>query len=214
FRDLTGARPFFFALSRNSLIFSNTIQAILYNPDIARRKIDQQFIGSFLIGAPHHDPNRTIYRDIRRLPPGYLLEFSTRGPAVRRIANFPVDELLRFKCDEDAIEQFRFLFKRAIADRLPNGNTSILLSGGLDSTSIAAAVVSQRRQASLEAPLNFWGLCVDFEPLFTDDEAQYASRFAKVFEIPLQLVHSGCVLPFQGWDDSAAALPEPPTDPY
>jgi len=40
-------------------------------------------------------------------------------------------------------------------------------SGGLDSTPIAAAVVSLRRKASSSAPLNFYALCVDFRRSLT-----------------------------------------------
>jgi asparagine synthase (glutamine-hydrolysing) len=214
FRDLTGARPFFYANIGGKLCFTNTIQAILANPGVSRTAYDQQFIADFLLGSPHHDQDRTIYTDVRRLPPGQLLEFSSQGLLARRIANFPIEDLLSFHRDEEIVEEFRRLFMQAVSHRLPDANTSILLSGGLDSTSIAAAVVSLRRKASASAPINFYGLCVDFRPLFDDTEGEYASRFAQALGIPLQMVHSGDVLPFAGWDDAVSLLPEPPLDPY
>ena len=213
FRDLTGSRPFFYSNIGGKLTFSNTIQAILADPQISRDNYDQQFIADFLLGSPHHDPERTIYADVRRLPPGHLIDFSSHGLSVRRIANMPIEDLLPFKRDEEIVQEFRRLFTQAVADRLPDTNTSILLSGGLDSTSIAAAVVSLRKKASSSAPLNFHGLCVDFQPLFDDTEGEYARRFADAFGIPLEIVHSGDVLPFAGWDESAGLFPEPPVDP-
>jgi asparagine synthase (glutamine-hydrolysing) len=214
FRDLTGARPFFYFLRDGKFTFSNTLQAILADPEVSRDNYDQQFIADFLLGSPHHDPERTIYTDIRRLPPGHLVEFSSRCISARRIANMPIEDLLPFHRDEEIVEEFRRLLTQAVADRLPDANTSILLSGGLDSTSIAAAVVALRRRASSSAPLNFYGLCVDFQPLFDDSEGNYARRFADAFSIPLEIVHSGDVLPFAGWDNSVGLLPEPPQDPY
>jgi asparagine synthase (glutamine-hydrolysing) len=214
FRDLTGARPFFYSFRGGKLCFSNTIQALLADADVSHKEYDQQFIADFLLGSPYHDQDRTIYRDVRRLPAGHLLQFSPLGFSVRRITDFPVEELLRFKRDQEVVEEFRRLLMQSVADRLPTINTSIFLSGGLDSTSIAASVVALRRQASGNAPLNFFGLCVDFQPLFHDSEGQLASRFADAFGFPLQAAHSGSVLPFAGWDESAPLFPEPPADPF
>jgi asparagine synthase (glutamine-hydrolysing) len=214
FRDLTGPRPFFYGHRDGTLCFSNTLQAVLSHPAVSSRDYDLQFIGDFLLGSPHHDSEKTVYRDIRRLPAGHVLEFSPQSLAVRRVANFPIEELLNFKREEEVIEEFRQLFMQAVADCLPAGNTSILLSGGLDSTSIAAAVVSLRRQKSPATPLNLDALCVDFQPLFDDHEGRYASDFAEALGIPLRLLHSGDALPFSGWEDSASSLPEPSMDPY
>ncbi len=89
YRDLTGQRPFFYSNHNDVLIFSNTMQAVLSVSSVSR-ELDEEFIADFLLGDPYHNPNRTVYRDIRRLPPGHLLEFSKSGLFVRRIANTPV----------------------------------------------------------------------------------------------------------------------------
>jgi asparagine synthase (glutamine-hydrolysing) len=214
FRDLTGARSFFYSYRDGVLIFSNTMQAVLRHPDVSRHEYDLQFMGDFLLGSPGYNPENTAYRDVRRLPAGHLLEFSPHGLLVSRIAKFPVEDLLKFSRDEDVIEEFRRLFKQAVADCLPSDDTSIFLSGGLDSTSIAASVVSLRKEKSPAASLRLHALSVDFQPLFDDPEGRYASRFAEAFGIPLQLVHNGDVLPFSGWEGSASTLPEPLMDPY
>jgi asparagine synthase (glutamine-hydrolysing) len=213
FRDLTGSRPFFYAYRNGMICFSNTLQAVLSHPTVCRGEYDLQFIGDFLLGSPHYDSESSVYRDIRRLPAGHLLELSPRGFSVRRIANFPIDELLQLS-DREVIEEFRRLFTQSVTERLPAADTSILLSGGLDSTSIAAVAASLRKQQFPRLPLRLHALCVDFQPLFDDQEGHYASRFSEAIQIPLRLLHSGDALPFSGWDDSAAALPEPLMDPY
>jgi asparagine synthetase B (glutamine-hydrolysing) len=193
FRDLTGARPFLYSFRGGKFRFSNTIQAILADRDLLRDRYVQQFIADFLLGSPHHDPDRTVYLDIRSIPPGHLLEFSPAGLSVRRIANFPIEDLLPCDRDEEPVEEFLRLFTQAVADRLPDAHTSIFLSGGLDSTLIAAAVVALRRKASSNARLNSSALCVDLQPLLNDTEGHYASLVANTFGIPLKLVHSGGV---------------------
>jgi asparagine synthase (glutamine-hydrolysing) len=214
FRDLSGARPLFFSHRAGAFCFSNTIQAVLAHPSVGRREYDFQFIGDFLLGSPHYDPERTVYRVVRRLPAGHLLDLSPRGQCVRRIVDLPIEGLLADSSKEGVIEEFRRLFGQAIADRLPEAETAILLSGGLDSTSIAAGIVSLRRRNSRSRELGLRALCIDYLPLFQDDEAEYAARFAEPRGIPLQVVHSGNSLPFERWTEEASYLPEPLGDPY
>jgi asparagine synthase (glutamine-hydrolysing) len=213
FRDLTGSRPFFYSHRDGVFIFSNTMQSLFSHPIVSTREYDLQFMRDFLLGAPHHDPERTVYRDIRRLPPGHLVEFSPKGFSVRRVANFPIEEIVR-SSNEEIIEEFRRLLSQAVEERLPEGPTSILLSGGVDSTSIAVNIVSLRKRQSSSRSDSLRALCIDFQPLYDDQEGYFASRVANAFEIPLQLIHSGDVLPFADWENSASSLPEPLMDPY
>ena len=213
FRDLTGMRPFFYAYRDGVLVFSNTLQAVLASHTVAR-DLDEEFLADFLLGSPYHEPSATVYRDIRRLPPGHLLEFSDRGLSIRRIANMPVEELLVLKNDEEYLEEFKRLFEQAVIDRLPTVAASILLSGGLDSTSIAAAAVAHRRANPNRYPGELQALSIDLQPLFDDQESNLASRFAASLGIPCQISHVGNVLPFSGWDEFPALLPDPPLDPY
>jgi asparagine synthase (glutamine-hydrolysing) len=129
FRDLTGARPFFYSFHEGKFSFSNTLQALLADPDVSRDNYNQQFIADFLLRSPHHDPDRRIYTDVRRLAPGHLLQFSPEGFSIRRIANFPVEDLLRFTRDIEVVEEFRRLFTQAVRERLPQSNTAMFLSG-------------------------------------------------------------------------------------
>ena len=212
YRDLTGQRPFFYSNRENVLIFSNTIQAVLTAS--SGRELDEEFMADFLLGSPYHDPSRTVYRDIRRLPPGHLLELSESGLSVRRIANTPVEDVLILKRDEEYIEEFRRLFTQSVRDQLPPIDTTISLSGGLDSTALAACAVALRKQASPSSELNLRALCVDSRPVVDDEESDLASRFARSLGIACQVVHSGDTLPFTGWENLPVPFPEPVLHPY
>jgi asparagine synthase (glutamine-hydrolysing) len=213
YRDLTGQRPFFYSNHDNVLIFSNTIQAVL-TASSGSRELDEEFIADFLLGSPYHDPSRTVYRDIRRLPPGHLLELSESGLSVRRIAHTSVEDLLILKRDEGYIEEFRRLFTQSVRDQLPPIDTTISLSGGLDSTTLAACAVALRKQASSGSGLNLRALSVDSRPVVDDPESDLASRFARSFGIDCQVVHSGDALPFAGWENLPVPFPEPVLHPY
>lgn len=213
YRDLTGQRPFFYSNQNDILIFSNTMQAVLAASPVSR-ELDEEFIADFLLGYPYHNPERTVYRDIRRLPPGHVLEFSANGLSIRRIANMPIEDVLILKRDEEYIEEFQRLFAQAVRDQLPPIDTSILLSGGLDSTTLAAHAVSLRKQDSTCSDLKLHALSVDSRPAVDDEESDLASRFAASLGIPCHIVHYGDVLPFASLEDSPARCPEPALDPY
>src|SRR5579859_6415526 len=213
FRDLTGTRPFFYSLRDGVLVFSNTMQAVLAVPWVSR-DLDEEFLADFLLGSPYHNPSASVYRGIRRLPPGHLLEFSEKGLAVRRIANMPVEGLLILKSEEEYVMEFRRLLEQAVRDRLPSVDTTIFLSGGLDSTTVAAVMVALRGAGGPSPPSELRAYSVDFQPLFDDQESAIASRFAAKLGIPCQVSHLGDVLPFDGWDEFPAMFPEPPFDPY
>lgn len=213
YRDLTGARPFFYSQQNGVLVFSNTLQAVLSHPSVSR-ELDEEFIADFLLGYPYYNPSVSAYRDIRRLPPGHVLEFSENGLSIRRIANMPIEDVLILKRDEEYIEEFQRLFTQSVRDQLPLIETSILLSGGLDSTTLAACAVFLRKQDSNGSNLKLHAVSVDSRPAVDDEESDLASRFAASLGLPCQVVHYGDVLPFASLEDSPVPCPEPALDPY
>jgi asparagine synthase (glutamine-hydrolysing) len=109
------------------------------------------------------------------------------------------------------VEQFRAIFSQAVSDRLPEDRAIIFLSGGLDSTSVAAQaakILSATRHTQLHA------LTLDFQPLFEDEEAGYAAQVAKHLGIPIEVFHMGNSVPFAAWQDPDFQTPEPSCEPF
>jgi asparagine synthase (glutamine-hydrolysing) len=210
-RDLLGARPFFYAQLAGQLIFSNTLNVIRLSPGVSA-DLDPRFIGDFLLQAWCADPERTAFRDIRRLPPGHQLSFSEGQLRVRRFASLPIEEPLLLKRDEEYLEQFRAHLARAVRDRLPHGPAGIFMSGGLDSTSVAATAKTVQAQRGLPDSLRTY--TVDYKPLFEDEEGAFASRAAEHIAIPLQVLHAAPCLPFARWDELHIRTPEPSAEPF
>ena len=214
FRDLSGARPFFYALQNGRLLFSNTLQALAGSGAVRRQDFDAEFIANFLLGSPHYDPQQTIYADVRRLPAGSSLEFSGQGLSLRPIAHYPVAGPPQSMRDREVLEEFRRLLGLAVRDRLPESEATILLSGGLDSTSVAALAVKQRRTQDPGGALKLGAFTIDFCPLFQDEEALLARDFAASLNLPHQFIHVGHILPLEGASVGPVRLPEPPDYPY
>jgi len=210
-RDLMGARPFFYAQARSNLYFSNTLNAIRCASDVSSA-LDDHFIGDFLLQEWCSDPHRTAFRNISRLPAGHLLRFSSKRLEVRRFASVPIDEPLWLKREEEYVEHFRALFDQAVTDRLPIGPVAIFMSGGLDSTSIAAlAIESAKRNATL---LGLRAYTIDYRPLFDDKEGELASLTAKHLGIPIMIMSGAQHIPFDRWGERDVPVPEPCNEPF
>jgi len=210
-RDLLGARPFFYAHVSGQLIFSNTLDAVRLVPSVSS-SLDPRFIGDFLLQSWCPDPQRTAFRDIRRLPAGHVLTYSEDRVQIRRFASLPIEEPLLLKRPEEYIEQFRAHFKQAVRDRLPAGPAAVFMSGGLDSTSVAATAkqVQLARQVS-DSPRAF---TVDYSPLFDDHEGQFASEVATHIGIPITVLNGSSCVPFANWDSLNLRAPEPCAEPF
>lgn len=210
-RDLMGARPFFYAQAGNQLYFSNTLDAIRCSPDISST-LDLHFIGDFLLQGSCSDLARSAFRDISRLRPGYALEYSGAGLHTHLFSPLPIEEPLRLTREEEYVEQFRSLFEQAVQERLPRGPAAIFMSGGLDSSAVAAIAVQTARRKGL--PLDLRAYTVDCEPVMRDDEGRLAKLVAEHIGIPIELQQGTSCRPYQNWETSRLYMPEPFHEPH
>src|SRR5579859_1369422 len=175
-RDLIGARSFFYAQSADGFYFSNTLEVVRLGPGVSS-ELDPQFIGDFLLQEWCEDGARTVYRDIHRLLPGHTLVFSDKGLCIRRYTDFSIEEPLWLNRPEEYVERFQELLLKAVRDRLPRGPSGIFLSGGLDSTSVAAVACKIAKQDRVSGPLLAY--TIDCRPMFNDEEGYLASLVAE-----------------------------------
>ncbi len=209
-RDLMGLRPFFFASSGEWFFFSNTLEVLRLAPGVSST-LDPQFIGDFLLQEWSSDASRTVYKDIHRLPPGHCLKYTGGGLCVRRYTELPIEEPLFLK-PEEYIERFQSLLEQTVRDRLPPGPSAIFLSGGLDSTSVAAVATKIARNSGTSGLLRAY--TIDRRPLFQDEEGILASRMARHLGIDIQIVSGASCLPYEGWGEPQLRTPEPTHDPF
>jgi asparagine synthase (glutamine-hydrolysing) len=210
-RDLMGLRPFYYSNIGNHLYFTNTLDVLRLALGVSST-LDPSFIGDFLLQECCSDATKTVYRDIRRLPSGHILDYANGRVQLRRYTALPIEEPLSLARPEEYVEQFQFLLEQAVRDRLPAGPAAIFLSGGLDSTSVAAIAVANAKKSSL--PLDLRAYTIDCRPLFEDEEGHYASVAAQSIGIPVEILSSASCLPYAGWDDAQVHAPEPLHNPF
>jgi asparagine synthase (glutamine-hydrolysing) len=181
-RDQFGVKPFYYAHVGNSLVFSNTLNCVRLHPGVSD-KLNDQAIGDFLLFDTNYQPDSTTFTDIRRLPGGHTLIVSNASVRSQRYWTLPINEPIRYKKAADYVEHFQEIMGLAVGDRLRQERVAILMSGGLDSTSIAATALELKSRQSI--PLDLQAFCVVYDRLIPDTERYYSGIAAEALGIPI-----------------------------
>src|SRR5207248_2383838 len=120
------------------LIFSNTLDCVKLHPSVSS-ELNDAAIGDFLLFDYNLDPGTTVFTQIQRLPPAHSLTFAEGKLNVNRYWKLPIRDLIRYKRAQDYVDHFQELITTAVEDRLRTDHAAIFMSGGLDSTTVAAA---------------------------------------------------------------------------
>ncbi|KQX18097.1 MULTISPECIES: asparagine synthase-related protein [unclassified Sphingomonas] len=154
-RDHFGVRPFYYFLD-DRLFAAATVTRFLTALPAIGDGLDEQGVAELLAGG-YADGTITLHRGIRRLPPGHSLTIAATGARIARY--WHPGEVAVEECN-DAAEGFRALFADAVARRCADRDgVGVMLSGGLDSSSVAAQATqgfaaTGRRMPSLSLTLD------------------------------------------------------------
>jgi asparagine synthase (glutamine-hydrolysing) len=180
-RDHLGVKPFFFANVANSFIFSNTLNVVRLDRRVSD-ELNEVAVGDYLLFGLNQDLSTTIFRDIQRLPPAHTLTIS--GNEIKTFRYWtPTTGEIRFRDARAYVDRFAELLTAAIKDRLYTNNIAISMSGGLDSTSLAA-IASQKLGANVHA------CAVVYDRLIPDQERQYSTAAAEYLGIPIHHINA------------------------
>lgn len=143
-RDPIGVRPLFYATGSFGLVCASEVKALLAHPDVSQAPNEIR-IAKYL-AQKMAAPDSTFYRDVRRLRPGHWLVHAEDGELHEQkywsIENAPIlgqQSGGDGRSDEALIEEFADTFREAVRCRIdPERRTGVMLSGGLDSSSVAA----------------------------------------------------------------------------
>jgi asparagine synthase (glutamine-hydrolysing) len=140
-RDRFGIKPLYYRADRGGLQFASELRAL------PRGEIDLDALEAFLafnsIPAP-----LTIFREIRKLPPGHLLVWEGGAPRLERYARpGPLPE--RPDDDEaELVEELRARLRDSVrAHLVADVPVGVLLSGGVDSGVLAALAAQESSDA-------------------------------------------------------------------
>ncbi len=136
-RDRFGIKPLYYRAAENEVAFASELRAL------PRGEIDLDALEAFLafnsIPAP-----LTIFREIRKLPPGYLLIWEDGRVELRRFARPAPLEELREDEEAELVEELRSRLRDSVRAHLVSDvPVGVLLSGGVDSAFLAALAAEE-----------------------------------------------------------------------
>jgi asparagine synthase (glutamine-hydrolysing) len=182
-RDQMGVKPFYYARVGAYLIFSNTLDCIRQHPAVSG-DLNDLAIADFLLFDTIREPGATSFRDVQRLPPAYTLTFERGNVLTRRYWTLPVTEPMHYIREGECVEQFRQLLDAAVGDRLRTNAAGVLMSGGLDSSTVAASAQRVLLRNGIDSGLRAYTEI--FESLIPHEESRYARLVARDLKIPIQ----------------------------
>jgi asparagine synthase (glutamine-hydrolysing) len=138
-RDRFGIKPLYYRPSGRGLEFASELRSL------PRGEIDPDALEAFLafnsIPAP-----LTIFRDSRKLPPGHVLVWEAGEVRLERYARpapVPLDEL-REDDEAELLEELRARLRDSVrAHLIADVPVGVLLSGGIDSSALAALAAQE-----------------------------------------------------------------------
>ena len=144
-RDRVGIKPLVYAWDGRRLLFASEPKAILEDPTVPRR-IDWEALRDYL--TLHYIPSpRTIFADIRKLPPGCSLTVDLDGgdPKVQRYWDLRFEPDVR-RSEAEWLEGLRAHLHDAVSSHLVSDvPIGAFLSGGMDSSTVVALMARATR---------------------------------------------------------------------
>ncbi len=145
-RDRYGIKPLYYYLFNNKIIFSSEIPTLLKSIRELNKEISVSIKGLNDYLTFRHTMNQTLIRGIKKLPPGNIIQINLNNDNTKIIRWYSLP-IPKFTKTKHILSKIPVLLSdsvrlRMIAD-VPVG---FFLSGGIDSGSITALAVKQKKQ--------------------------------------------------------------------
>lgn len=141
--DSVGGRTIGYYWDGQTLLLSSRLLTLLLHPQVSK-ELNEIFILHTICDFRAHLPGMTPFNEINRLLPGEALIVQSG-----RLKQLQISQLANIKSynssdsPEIYYEKFWYLLNLAVKDRLrSNSSPSVMLSGGLDSTTVTVALLN------------------------------------------------------------------------
>jgi asparagine synthase (glutamine-hydrolysing) len=144
-RDRLGIKPFYYCLHDGVFVFASEIKALLAYPGV-RAEFNRNVLTEYLAFG-YIAGDETFFSGIRKLPAGHTLELADTGEvAIRRYWELSVADDPEPRERAYYIRRYRELLEDAVSTHLMSDvPLGVFLSGGLDSSAVAALTAKSRR---------------------------------------------------------------------
>ena len=170
-RDHLGIKPLYWIKEDERLYYATDIFLLIDFFNISN--LNEDYFKEFYLSNGHIDSDQTPFTNVNRVKTGSYVYISLGNNMETNykywdLANSQYN--IRYKTNEEYVDTFLELLKSAVDKRLlHNGNDGVMMSGGIDSTSLFA-VGKSVTQASITP------VCGIFEELKSCDERYYINQ--------------------------------------
>ena len=173
-RDRIGIRPLYYSIIGSKFVFTSEIKTMLaletWNPEIDRDVLKEIFTYWGPL-SPH-----SIFKNVFEVPPGNYLIYKNGETTIQKYWDLNFNEVSREKSENSYIEEFEDLLINSAQIRLrADVPVGAYLSGGLDSSTIAAVI-----QRFSNAPLETFSIQFS-NPQF--DEKEFQNQMVKSLNV-------------------------------
>ena len=175
-RDRVGVRPLYYATRGPRLAVASEQKALLLLDWVDRAPRPEAMLRYLILSRTDDIPGETMLRGVRSLPPGHYAEWNGRAFVIRRY----------YRADTAAprasVAEVRAELERAVEEQLV-GDVPIgaMVSGGLDSSSVALLADKARREAGVSARLHLFAY---HDELAEQDERAYQRAVLEAMQSP------------------------------
>lgn len=190
-RDHFGMRQLYYSKIGNTLVVSNSMHCLHQHPGISKQ-LNNRAIGDFLLFGDQSlmDKSLTSFTNIKSLPPSHFMVLNNKSINIKRYWDIPTDlPLLKYRNQEEYIEHFQELFKEAVSDRLRTSQVAVSLSGGMDSSSIAAVI--KEIQSKKNKTLDMTAVTVLYDSIHSSDERVFVDLLLSHLKITTNILDGG-----------------------
>ncbi|MBN2045299.1 MAG: hypothetical protein JW757_09790 [Anaerolineales bacterium] len=182
-RDHMGQIPFYYFWNQKRIIISSSIQALLKQPGVDH-SFNRVVIAEYLLDRyPNAQRTETCFQQLQRLPPAHDLKISCQQLVSARYWD-PIPPGFQW-VEKKAAACWIDLFEQAVQRCISAGADSLLMSGGLDSVSIAV-MANKINQYSNRQPIH--AISGAF-PNTGADEGEVQAAVAHALNIPITIWH-------------------------
>lgn len=180
-RDALGARELCYFDDGALFLAGSEVAQLLAHPE-APRELNEGRIADFLAGH-WHNQEETYYQHILYCPPAHCLLVSEAGLKKWRYWKLDAGQRIRYRRDEEYAEHFLDILTEAVRCRLRTiGPVGVSMSGGLDSTTLAAIAAGLMPEVS-STQERLHSFSYVFDELTALDERRYIRPMVERYQL-------------------------------
>lgn len=207
-RDHLGDKILYYYHDKNKFIVASEPGAILNHPDI-QIELNNKKIAEYFAVHEQTDSN-SFFKNIYEVLPAHYMIFDNSEIKLKRYWDLDPHKKIRYKIEEEYFEHFRTIFRKTVECRLRTiDDPGIMMSGGFDSTSIAAFASNSIKNGNKLKTFTYV-----FDKFKESDERKYISDFCQMHDVESIQVNGDDCWPLNYFDSWTVSLNFPHLNPY